>query len=111
MRELALSGREMGAQEALQQGLVSRLFASREQMMAEALSLAQGIASKSPVAILGIKELLNFAREHSVQDSLDYALTWNMSMLQGTDLQQATVAMVQKSRPEFENLPAKQSKL
>lgn len=111
VRELALSGREMSAPEALQHGLVSRSFRDREEMMREALVLAVAIAGKSPVAVAGIKELLNFARDHSVQDSLDYAITWNMSMLQGTDLMTATAAMVQKSVPEYENLPSKQSKL
>lgn len=74
--------------------------------MAEALSLAKTIASKSPVATLGIKEFLNYSRDHSVSDSLEYAITWNMGMLQGADLAMATASMVQKSVPEFDNLPS-----
>lgn len=115
VRELAFSGRKMLGNEAFQHGLVSRTFASKEAMMEEALSLATTIASKSPVATLGIKEFLNYTRDHSVSDSLEYAITWNMGMLQGADLATATVSMVQKSVPEYNNLPsasaAKQSKL
>ena len=112
IRELALSGRKMLAKEAFQHGLVSRSFDTKETMMAEALSLAKAIASKSPIATLGIKEFLNYTRDHSVPESLEYAITWNMSMLQGADLATATASMVQKSVPEYENLPAtKQSKL
>lgn len=112
IRELALSGRKMLAKEAFQHGLVSRSFDTKETMLAEALSLAKAIASKSPIATLGIKEFLNYTRDHSVPESLEYAITWNMSMLQGADLATATASMVQKSVPEYENLPAtKQSKL
>ena len=118
VRELALSGRKMLANEAFQHGLVSRSFQAKEAMMAEALSLAKTIASKSPVATLGIKEFLNYSRDHSVSDSLEYAITWNMGMLQGGDLAMATASMVQKSVPEYDNLPSapsagelKQSKL
>ena len=112
IRELALSGRKMLAKEAFQHGLVSRSFDTKETMMAEALSLAKAIASKSPIATLGIKEFLNYTRDHSVPESLEYAITWNMSMLQGVDLATATASMMQKSVPEYENLPAtKQSKL
>ena len=106
VRELALSGRKMLANEAFQHGLVSRSFTAKEAMMAEALSLAKTIASKSPVATLGIKEFLNYSRDHSVSDSLEYAITWNMGMLQGADLAMATASMVQKSVPEFDSLPS-----
>ncbi|CAK9034701.1 unnamed protein product [Durusdinium trenchii] len=73
-----------------------------------ALALCQSIVSKSPIATLGIKEFLNYRRDNSVKDSLEYAITWNMSMLQGSDLAIATVSIVQKCLPEYENLPGTQ---
>ena len=76
--------------------------------MSEGLALCQSIASKSPIATLGIKEFLNYTRDNSVKDSLEYAITWNMSMLQGSDLAIATVSIVQKCLPEYENLPGTQ---
>ena len=80
--------------------------------MSQALLVAKEIAAKSPIATLGIKEFLNYTRDHSVANSLEYAITWNMSMLQGGDLATATASMVQKSTPQYENLPGmKQSKL
>ncbi|CAE7231608.1 Ech1 [Symbiodinium natans] len=111
VRELALSGRKMAATEAYQQGLVSRVCASKEAMMAEALDLAKAIAAKSPVATLGVKQFLNYARDHSVEESLEYAITWNMSMLQGADMALAAASMLQKSSPSFGNLPPARSKL
>eukprot|EP00439_Symbiodinium_sp_Y106_P024927 s1828_g3.t1 len=95
VRELALSGRRMAAPEALQHGLVSHICATKETMLAQGLELAKTIAAKSPVATLGVKQFLNYARDHSVEDSLDYAITWNMSMLQGSDMALAAASMLQ----------------
>mmetsp|Transcript_6481 Transcript_6481/g.13346 ORF Transcript_6481/g.13346 Transcript_6481/m.13346 type:complete len:292 (-) Transcript_6481:97-972(-) len=112
VRELALSGRRLGAREAFQHGFVSQLFDDKDQMMAAALELAGQIAAKSPVATLGVKRFLNYARDHSVEESLDYAITWNMSMLQSADLMKAGAAMMAKQTPTFSNLSgAPRSKL
>lgn len=54
-------------------------FVSRHPPRA-ALELAQMIAAKSPVAVLGAKTFLNYTRDHTVDDSLDYAITWNQGM-------------------------------
>ena len=53
-------------------------------MLAQALELCKTIASKSPVATLGVKTLLNYSRDHTVRDSLNFALTWNQSALQAS---------------------------
>lgn len=82
-RELCFSGRKMSSEEARSAGLVSRVLDSKDLMMKEALELANTIAEKSPIATMGAKRFLNYSRDHSVEDSLDYALTWNMTMLQG----------------------------
>jgi len=105
VRELALSGRKMRSEEALQQGFVSGTFKGKPEMLEAALELAKKIASKSPVATLGIKEFLNYSRDHTVDESLEYAITWNMGMLQGRDLMKAGIALATKKEATFENLP------
>src|SRR5690606_24825506 len=72
VRELAYSGRRMPAQEAFRAGLVNTVFDSQEAMLAAVLEIAQTIASKSPLAIHGTKEMLNYTRDHSVADALNY---------------------------------------
>ena len=37
--------------------------------------------------------------------SLEYAITWNMGMLQGTDMELAGSAVLTKETPDFEDLP------
>ena len=42
--------------------------------MAAAIEMASDIAEKSPVAIQGTKVNLNYARDHSVQDALEFVV-------------------------------------
>ena len=43
--------------------------------MHAALSMAKTIASKSPVAVQGTKMNLNFARDHTVDEGLEYIVS------------------------------------
>ena len=42
--------------------------------MAAAVEMASDIAGKSPVAVQGTKVNLNYVRDHSVQDGLDFVV-------------------------------------
>lgn len=44
-------------------------------MVNDALDLAGQIAKKSPVAMAGIKHNLNFSRDHSAQQGLEYMVS------------------------------------
>uniref|UniRef100_A0A3B4FB02 Enoyl-CoA hydratase 1 n=1 Tax=Pundamilia nyererei TaxID=303518 RepID=A0A3B4FB02_9CICH len=100
VNELALTARKMYADEAKSSGLVSRVFADKEAMMAGALEIAGEIAGRSPVAVQGTKINLIYARNHSVADGLDYIATWNMSMLQTEDLMKSAQAALEKKSPK-----------
>jgi len=86
VRELALTARNFTAAEAHSMGLVSKVFSSRDEAFNEAQTIANSIAANSPIAVLGTKRNLNYARDHSVQESLDYVLAWNAGMIQTDDL-------------------------
>ncbi|GAA5968351.1 hypothetical protein JCM3765_002912 [Sporobolomyces pararoseus] len=106
--ELALTARNFGPEEAVKLGLVSNVVkGGREEVTREALKLAQLIASKSPVATLSTKHLLNYSREHSVQEGLDYTTVWNMSMLQAEDIPLAFQAFSTKKPAKFPKLASK----
>ena len=78
--------------------------ADRAALCEYALGVATSIASNSPVAVVGTKRNLLFARDHSVAESLEYEAVWNMAMLQTDDLPAAATALVKKSRPNFAKL-------
>lgn len=101
VRELAYSGRDVGATEAQAIGLVNRVYATPEALLTGVYEIAAQIAAKSPLAIRGTKEMLNYARDHSVADGLNYVATWNAAMLMSADLDEVMAAMREKRAPRF----------
>lgn len=102
-RELAYTGRRVDAAEALQLGLVNRVFDKKQALLQEVSAIARQIAEKSPLAIRGTKEMLLYARDHSVRDSLNYVATWNAGMLSSTDVMQAIAASAGDPTVKFED--------
>ena len=105
VRELAYTGRRMSAQRAKDVGLVNEVFPSHEAMLAGVLEIAAEIADKSPLAIWGSKQMLNYARDHSVEDGLEYVATWQAGMFFGGDMAEAFRAKAEKRKPVFQNNP------
>jgi delta(3,5)-delta(2,4)-dienoyl-CoA isomerase len=104
MKEIALSARIFGSDEALQHGLVSRVYADKTEAVREALKLAALIAIKSPVAVAGTKAILNYSRDHTIVDGLNYTAVWNAAMLQTQDTKDAMLSGLQKKKPTFSKL-------
>ena len=102
-RELAYTGRNVDAAEAREIGLVNRVFPTREALYEGVRALAATIAAKSPLSIRGTKEMINYARDHSVADGLNYIATWNAAMLMSDDLQKAMMANMSKQAPQFKD--------
>ncbi|MBE2259486.1 MAG: crotonase/enoyl-CoA hydratase family protein [Candidatus Accumulibacter sp.] len=100
-REMAYTGRAVDGFEAKLIGLVNQLFESPEALLEGVRQIARTIAAKSPLAIRGSKEMLNYGRDHSVADGLDHVATWNAAMLMSADLEEAMTAMREKRAPRF----------
>lgn len=101
VRELAYTGRKMFGAEAEKYGFVNRVFATKQEMLAEVTTLAEHIASKSPLSIRGTKRNILFSRDHSVAESLEYMANWNSAMFYSNDLMAAFQATMTKQSPEF----------
>ena len=106
----------------------SHVYPDREATVAAAVDMAKTIASKSPVAVQGSKVILNYSRDHSVDEGLEYVvsgntqhglfsissdstsllpplqLTWNSAMLQTEDIAKAVQAAMAKEQPVFSKL-------
>ena len=104
MREMAYTGRRMYAEEAKESGLVSDTFESHEKLLEAANNLAKEIATKSPIAIHGLKAVMNYSRDHSVSDSLDFNALWSGAMLSQRDMTEAMTANMEKRDASFEKL-------
>ena len=108
VRELAYTGRRMPADEALRTGLVNRVFANQEEMLAGVMEIAEEIASKAPLAVYGCKHLINYSKDHTTADTLDYVAIWNASFLQNQEMQEAMMANAEKRSGDFVTLPTRQ---
>ena len=84
-------------------GFVNRVFDSREELYTGVQDIATAIAAKSPLAIRGTKEMLTYARDHSVADGLNHIATWNAAMLQSQDLAEAMTSNMAKRLPGFKD--------
>ncbi|HTQ13520.1 MAG TPA: crotonase/enoyl-CoA hydratase family protein [Rhizomicrobium sp.] len=105
VKELAYSGRRLPAKKAMQSGLVNEVFASQDEMMKYVMALAKEIAEKSPLAVHGSKVMINYARDHSTADGLDYIATWQAGMYNPeTDMRESFVAKSEKRPPKFADM-------
>jgi len=103
-REMAYRGHRLPAARAHQVGLVNEVFDDHESLVGGVLEIAHEIAGKSPLAIWGSKEMLNYSRDHSVADGLNYIATWQTGMFQPTDMIESFSAKADKRDPEFDDL-------
>ncbi len=105
VRELAYTGRRMGAEEALRLGFVNQVFSDQESMLNGVMEIAQEIAANAPLAVYGCKRMINYARDHSTADGLDYVAVWNMSMLKPEEMLESQRANKEKRPGKYVDLP------
>ena len=101
VKDVCMSARPFSADEAVNVGFVSRVVEDRTE---DALRMAEVLAEKSPVAVQGTKEVLNYARDHGVGDSLRQTAMWNAASIQTRDVVEAVVAWRKKRSARFEKL-------
>ena len=104
VRELAYTGRRMPAEEALEAGLVNKVYESPEEMISGLKEMAAVIASKSPLAVYGTKAILNFSRDHTIAEGLEYNALWSGAMLPQEDMAEAMMSNMEKRDPEFQDM-------
>ncbi|MEE2608419.1 MAG: crotonase/enoyl-CoA hydratase family protein [Pseudomonadota bacterium] len=111
VKELAYTGRRISAQEAKQHGLVNEIYTDHEAMLEATMGIALQIATKAPLAVYGSKKIINYSRDHSTADSLDYISLWNASMLQPDEISEAFAAAQEEREGDFVDLPAARRKM
>ena len=105
VREMAYTGRRVMAAEAKEMGLINRVYSDQETMLAGVMGIAAEIASKAPLAVYGCKKMINYARDHSTDDGLDYIAIWNATHLKIEEIQEAMLSNVEKRPGNFVDLP------
>ena len=105
VKELAFTGRNFSAQEAKEYGFVNRLYESHDALIEGALKIANEIASNSPAAVYGCKRVIDFSRDHTIDEGLEWINMWNASMLSQSELMEGFQSYKSKKEGNFAELP------
>ena len=89
---MSYTAERVSAEKACEIGLVNEVYDTAEEMIGAVMSIARQIAGHAPLAVSGAKRMVNYARDHSTADGLDYVATWNASMLDGEAIRNTFVA-------------------
>lgn len=100
-RELALTGRNFTADEALQMGLITRVCENLDGLYAEAQKLAEQIADCPPLTVQGAKEVILYSRDNGIDAGLQYVAQKNAAALPSEDVVEAVTAFMEKRKPKF----------
>lgn len=100
-RELAMTGRDFGAEHALRIGLVNELFDTPEALLEGARALARSIAENPPIVVQGIKRVMEEAVTERVERGLRHVAAWNAAFLPSQDLGEAMAAFMERRPPKF----------
>ena len=98
--ELILSGRMLSAAEALQFGMVARIF-PQDSYLKETLTLASEIASMPPVAVRLAKEAVNKAYENHLNEGLAFERRNFYLTFATEDQKEGMKAFIEKRKPDF----------
>lgn len=110
-RELAFTGKDIKAKEALSIGLVTHVYSTKDELFEQAQNLAKQISQNNRLVMKGIKHTLNYGQNHSLQSSLDYIKTYNSSFLLSHDfLKMARALHERKQKKDNYSKPKNKSK-
>ncbi len=98
--ELALTGEQMGAQEAHARGLVNRI-APPELYLEEAQKLALKIAGQAPVAVRLAKDAVLKAQDLTIEEGLDYERRLFYLLFATEDQKEGMAAFIEKRPPQW----------
>jgi len=100
--DMVLTGRQMDAQEALTSGLVSRVVPA-DDLLDEAVKIAEKIASFSRPAVMLAKESVDRAFETPLAEGLRFESRVFHSLFAMEDQAEGMSAFIEKRRPQFKN--------
>ena len=100
-KELIYTTKDIDAQRAKEIGLVNEIFDDVDSLYAGAEAMAKEIAEQSPLAVMSAKEVVNYCRNKSVADGLNYVAQRSANILPSEDIFEALKAFTEKRKPNF----------
>jgi len=99
-RELLLTGRIFGAEEAHKLGLVNEIVAP-EQLMPRALELAQQLMENSPASLQATKRLLSGYTREQLDRQVAQAVEANAAIRKTADFKEGITSFLEKRKPTW----------
>lgn len=99
--ELCLTGAPIGAERALQLGIVNRVVPAAE-LDAETMKLAEQLASAAPLALRGMLDCINIGGECGIEEGLEYESAQFGLVFSTADMREGTRAFLDKRKPQFQ---------
>jgi enoyl-CoA hydratase/carnithine racemase len=99
---MVLTGDRITAQEAMQYGLVAKIFPA-ESLLEESLQIAKKIGSKGRISVMMAKEAVNASQETSLQEGLRLERRLFHALFATQDQKEGMNAFLEKRAPEFTN--------
>ena len=98
--ELCLTGAPIGAERALQLGILNRVVPAAE-LEAETTKLATQLANAAPLALRGMIDCVNVGSECGIEEGLEYESAQFGLMFATEDMREGTGAFLEKRKPSF----------
>ena len=99
-KALAMLGNKLSAEQAEQWGLIYQVH-DDDDLMAEARTLAEHLATQPTTALANIKSLINSSFDHSLMAQLELEREAMFRLGQSDDYQEGVAAFIEKRAPEF----------
>lgn len=106
VRELAFTGEKLSAERAERLGFVNRLFANYDEMLEGVFAVAKTISARSPLAVAGCKQALNYNCGRTIEDALSNTAYMQAAIFDPAAILASVKAMKTKTQAGYENLPS-----
>lgn len=99
--EIAFKGQTLGAEEALELGLVNRVV-PHDQLMAEARKEAAEIAANAPLAVQATKRMMRLGLEETFEANVHHVFLQLLPLFRTQDFMEGVRAFMEKREPQFQ---------